>query len=84
MGYTARILGQPELHNETLYFKERRTGMETGEGWGDSSVTAVPVYKFESLNLILQKLDKKPGAVAHSCHLCTAEAEEEGSLVLAA
>lgn len=61
--------------------EKERIGMETGEGWGESSVTAVLVFKFENLNLILQKVHKK--AVAHSCHFYTGEIEAEGSLVLA-
>lgn len=39
--------------------EKERIGMETGEGWGQSSVTAVLVFKFENLNLILQKVHKK-------------------------
>jgi hypothetical protein len=51
--------------------KKERIGMETGESWGDSLVTAVLVYKFENLNLILQKQHKKArcsGTLLSSLH----------------
>ena len=45
MGYIARILGQPELHNETLYFKERKD-------WpGDRAREIVQSLKYLCTNL---------------------------------